>query len=865
MMVTFVTDLYFVSCPFLTLRSNTCHASTGCCVQAQGQGLSQSPGQRQVFLFPQCKIKTLVEAMAQESSHPRRGTRGGRRLVAQFHPTLSAAHSALALALLHPIFLSLPPLCQPTTETAQTRHAHPSAYHESPPSVPPPTSAPSHSQTPLPASSPSAHPRLSQRSLVLTPAIHEQPRSPPLDNTSLFRTAQCPLPPIPSIPSPPYFRPIPNRGSRVLRTHRSNGRSRPVDSITTHPKHASAQHCFRFRLSLRYACLQNVACYTSINWLLDSAPALPSSRNSYTAVPSPLRNQHSLAAVNSLHPSDAVKRIVRFAEDSTDESETSAEDALPLHIIRQQQKKAQKAKFLRMERLRRARQLEEEREKESRERGADEARERERRIREREDKERRERERYAEEVIKARMRREFHRTGGVTGVEARRGSELLASTSSSSLVSDSRAPKARREVSDSVLLVHTSGTQNSASPSSSSPTSSRPPSFIIPSNATPPNGPGSTYSSSSEDVRGGGSRRGSLVHPHTPHLHPHSSPMIVSTHPTWSASNPNVNTQSWGPPIPLAGGISPFLGAMDVGGLQDMPLLPPAAPFMKHSSYDRKVSNSTSRDSSKESRRESVSSASGSVSRPERERGVTYPAPASSRSQNGTGTGRRPSHGRHGSGDSRNSMMGGASTTRGRPALPSSMTMPLMPSNPPTSSANALAVQLQQQQMQHIQMQQAQMAQMHAQMQMQQAQAQFQIAQAQAQMVQMQMGMGGGPQGVYGSQGQGGYGQSQQGSLSGRSKGGQSQRQGQSSSKSSIASPWTALPSQNGGVPVKMPVSPYSHDLGSEGSLRKGDGGGGSLSSRRSVATVQTNKTKTKTNAGGGGGSGYTGWRVPVS
>ncbi|KJA30194.1 hypothetical protein HYPSUDRAFT_196448 [Hypholoma sublateritium FD-334 SS-4] len=327
---------------------------------------------------------------------------------------------------------------------------------------------------------------------------------------------------------------------------------------------------------------------------LVSAPA--HSRNSYTAVPSPLRNEHPPVAAPP-KPEDpqpvtklsGVKRVVRFQEDDSD-------DGTPLHIVRMKKKRDEKSNFLRQEQLKRARDEDFVRRKEA-QRILQEATERERQRlaleKERKDKEKAH---YAEQILATRARREQSRAGGGTPSSTASSSLLVPSSSSLSLrdaernnppPSESRrysrvnhdAPPSisipRREASDQVI-------SNKRLSDSSSPDSSRPPSLAY-SPGSPAQGhsrPPSTYSahtSSSEDVRHqSGSKRNSLAPSAT--SAPYARPPIIANYTSWSGSNPNLQYIPAVPPFP--------------DFITDMPLLPPAAPFMKHA---RPRSTSSSR------------------------------------------------------------------------------------------------------------------------------------------------------------------------------------------------------------------------------------------------------------------------------
>ncbi|PPQ94027.1 hypothetical protein CVT25_009875 [Psilocybe cyanescens] len=377
-------------------------------------------------------------------------------------------------------------------------------------------------------------------------------------------------------------------------------------------------------------------------------PPAAQKRNSYTAAPSPLRNQHS----PPLTPKTILKRNVRFAEDDSD-----PEDGLPLHVIRMKKKREQKADFLRLERLKRVREEQEERhqlELQARQ----EAVEKEQR-RHALEKERREKEKvmYAETIAATRARRESHRAGVVPLNNP--SSNLLAASPSFSSLKDSernkpansrrfsRSPQdpppslsiPRRDSSDSAMHLNT----YNAHQYDSSPGSSRPPSIgYSPNSPSSPNSrPPSTYSahtSSSEDVRHhhhSGSRRNSMnaaaVAAASSSIYARP-PMIVS-YPTWSGSNPNFQ---YIPPVP------PFPDFV-----HDMPLLPPTAPFMKPSYKSRSSSSSRSR-------KESYNSSSERVNRVPPPQSRTPSSSRHPQRQSSASSLPRPTHHRTGSGESRN-------------------------------------------------------------------------------------------------------------------------------------------------------------------------------------------------------------------
>lgn len=319
-------------------------------------------------------------------------------------------------------------------------------------------------------------------------------------------------------------------------------------------------------------------------------PALPTSDVTETVAPMP--------------PSGPVKRIVRFAQENDDDE--SSDDSVPLHFIRQKNQRQEKAKFLQRERLRR-REEDEERKRQQKEAAE---REKQRVLLEAEraqaEKERKERAQtaYAAEVVRTRIRREMHRAGGVPALVMRerennfgvsssaseRNKPPLATTSSAASLRGVASPSANPP-SDSLSHAH----QLQAA-SDSSPSSSRPSSMLAPSPGPPYQShsrPPSTYSSSSES---GGKRNSFMAMPSsvmgTPPMamtvpmnmsaYPVPSPMIM-TYPPFATSNPNLSYMT--PVVPFF----PDYMASDF----DMPLLPPAAPFMKQPSYERRKSSAS--------------------------------------------------------------------------------------------------------------------------------------------------------------------------------------------------------------------------------------------------------------------------------
>ena len=403
-------------------------------------------------------------------------------------------------------------------------------------------------------------------------------------------------------------------------------------------------------------------------------------------MPSPLRIQHSppstkkdIPATLSPAPKTTVKRIVRFAEEDDD-------DGIPLHMVRLKKKREEKANFLRLEQLKRARE-----EEEGRKRQEQEALEKERR-RQAKERERRETDKalYAETIAAARLRREGHRAGTILPSNTTNSSDPLATSSSSASLrnsernnlTDSRRLSSkptfdpslsvpRRDNSDPAYYHHQSD---------SSPGSSRSPSVnhstMSPNHLSPPPSMYSTHTSSEEEVRQHrGSKRNSVIPPAaaaaaaaaggTP-LSYHRPP--IASYPTWSNS-----TQTLPQVRPL-----PDLG-------HDMPLLPPTAPFMRYnrgSKGSRPPSASSSRRGSFNSSNELVNQ----LHPPQMTRSssrnhssTTLPPPSRTKPE------RRPTHERRSSGDSTalslhstqyqrrpspTSSKSQPTVSRGRPSLP---------------------------------------------------------------------------------------------------------------------------------------------------------------------------------------------------
>ena len=406
-------------------------------------------------------------------------------------------------------------------------------------------------------------------------------------------------------------------------------------------------------------------------------------RTSSTAVPSPLRIQHSpspptIASTKTdvptlLNPAlnSTVKRVVRFAEDDDD-------DGIPLHIVRMKKKREEKAKFLRIEQMKRIMEEEEERRLQEQE-----ALERERR-RLAKEKEKRDMDKaiYAEAVATARIRREGHRAGTILPSNTINSSNLLASSPSSTSLKNSERNK---PLTDSGML-SSKPPQSLSIPrrdnpdfayynqhSDSSPGSSRSPSInhspVSPGHTSRPPSMYSTHTSSSEEVRQQrSSRRNSLAPPPMATVSSGPSsyhrPAKVPSYPTWSGSSQTV------PQVP------PFPDFV-----HDMPLLPPTAPFMK---YNRSKSPGPSSASS--SRRGSFNSSNEHVNQPLSPRTSTsshHHASTTIPPTSHTKPERRPKYERRSSGDSATlslhstqrptptSLHSQPILSRGRPALPS--------------------------------------------------------------------------------------------------------------------------------------------------------------------------------------------------
>ncbi|KAH6914844.1 hypothetical protein BKA70DRAFT_556447 [Coprinopsis sp. MPI-PUGE-AT-0042] len=363
-------------------------------------------------------------------------------------------------------------------------------------------------------------------------------------------------------------------------------------------------------------------------------------RHSHTNTPSPLRNEHNPTGVAmpsaststpspplpppqhdntpkiSPIPATSVKRVVRFVENDDDD-----DDGIPLHLLRMKKKREERSKFLRQERQRRMREAWEEQQRLEQEAAE---RERKRIVAEKEKKER-EKRLYGEQVAASRQRREQSRAGAYA-VSSSSSSSLLVPPLATSRDSErnrlqpSSYSSPRRETSEF-------GVQGSSS--GGSPFSSR---------------PASTYSASSEEVRpSSNSRRNSVTPSMTGSMRSMPSAMRTMTYPYpgWTGGG------TFMPPMPQ---LAAFAAVNN-----DMPLLPPAAPFMKGS----RQSSADSRDRRQSSGSfNSVSSRNHSSSSLSRE-------PASPPSSHRQSDYRSSSHVRQGSHDSRHSKR--SSTVQPRP------------------------------------------------------------------------------------------------------------------------------------------------------------------------------------------------------
>jgi hypothetical protein len=400
-------------------------------------------------------------------------------------------------------------------------------------------------------------------------------------------------------------------------------------------------------------------------------------RNSYTTAPSPLRNEHNPpVATTELIPSEetvqpkrkiasvsasTVKRVVRFAEDDSD-------DEIPLHIVRMKKKREGKAKFLRREQLKRARE-----EADEKRRLEEEALERDR-LRLAKEREKRERERrlFAEELAATRMRREFQRAGGLSS-QSNSSSSLFVPSPSSTSIKDSERNRLRDsgsysskstygahprgEASDpGFITISTSRNHNMYDSSSGSSQPGHSPASL--SGHRPQSRPPSTYSahtqSSSDEARhSGGSRRNSVAA-----VAPGSSSRAYQT---WSGSSQSLHRV---PPVPQVPDY-----------VNDMPLLPPAAPFMKHG-YSRQPVSPAPSDSSKSRRGTSNSSTQRASQLPRRQSASSAQSDHQPFASTPSSP-RRSSQSKHG--ESRPPDTSSGHNTSGRPQPTPSLSYPQLP------------------------------------------------------------------------------------------------------------------------------------------------------------------------------------------
>ncbi|TRM67739.1 hypothetical protein BD626DRAFT_105388 [Schizophyllum amplum] len=316
--------------------------------------------------------------------------------------------------------------------------------------------------------------------------------------------------------------------------------------------------------------------------------ATPASSAVRLVQPSPVTNTVDSSEATAANLS--FKRGVHFAEDNKD-------DVVPLaYVLRARQRKAEKARFLREEQEKRKAEIDRMRvENERRAREKERAEwERERQAWEREKRameEERKKRLYQEEVIASRQRRENQRYGH----------QVTPSPSSSTM---REGESTQRESSRHIRPAYDSSSRHASESKAS-----RPASIVAPSPAPSPrpasthSRPPSTYSVSSEDVR---PRGRSATAP---------QPERASSFPTYASTYAGSRSSLLMPPMPsMPSGmmtpglppnmmgmpmmVMPGMPPMPMTGMpyaMDMPLLPPSAPFMMHSSRSRSRS---SRDSS---------------------------------------------------------------------------------------------------------------------------------------------------------------------------------------------------------------------------------------------------------------------------
>ncbi|KAF6762259.1 hypothetical protein DFP72DRAFT_1061526 [Ephemerocybe angulata] len=421
---------------------------------------------------------------------------------------------------------------------------------------------------------------------------------------------------------------------------------------------------------------------------------VPQSRNSYIANPSPLRIQHTRAAseasptilqeaesmstVQGSSPpkkksatgTTAVKRVVRFAEDDDDE-----DDALPLHLLRVKKKREEKAKFLRMEQQRRMREAFEEQKRQEME-----SLERERkRVAAQKEREERDKRLFAERVVASRLRSEQSRAGAYVTESGSSSSLLVPSATSGNLRDAERnSPRASKVYPSKHGEASSQRVDGSSSGSSKSP-SLRPSPSPVPQQSTGSRSrPPSTYSNtSSDDMRpSSGSRRNSYANSLNGSMRSGMTvPYPAMYSPMWAGSHQSLN--------PMQMQMVPNFAAF--AAVNDMPLLPPNAPFMKHSRQPSPSSDKRSDRTSSHSRERRDANRNSSASSTKEKSG----SPAS--------TSQWPNHRRQSSGDSKASgksskvypqHTGESSSTRHRPTPTTSQSTPQMMSRgrPPIPS-----------------------------------------------------------------------------------------------------------------------------------------------------------------------------------
>ena len=331
-------------------------------------------------------------------------------------------------------------------------------------------------------------------------------------------------------------------------------------------------------------------------------------------------------------PATTVKRVVRFAADDDQDDDDDDDDGVPLHLIRQKKLREQKARFIRQEGQRRAREEEfnrRQREKDALEKEREHAMLEDERAKAEKERKQKEQAILAEEVVKTRLRRELHRAGGVPALVMRdRENGLNFGVVSSSTPAAGERNKTHLSASSSTASLR--GLQPSTTSSNpwrdssvdppslhhqpasdSSPASSRRSSILTPTNNTPSplyqshfnSRPPSSYSSSSESIgkRNSlmpfmGSPAMGMMSPMAMQMNMMSMPTyavpqpIIMSYPPFASSNPNISSnpsQAIPPFVPVNSFID-YNNFMPNDVDMQMPLLPPAAPFMKQPSYERR-------------------------------------------------------------------------------------------------------------------------------------------------------------------------------------------------------------------------------------------------------------------------------------